>query len=74
MHFEEQQIKIANYLDTETSKIDRKISILEQKEIIKKIKFKHAGTKEIYVNSKTAIELNLTPSKNTSKAEFVFIP
>ena len=27
----EQQIKIANYLDTETSKIDRKISILEQK-------------------------------------------
>lgn len=27
----EQQIKIANYLDTETSKIDRKISILKQK-------------------------------------------
>lgn len=27
----EQQIAIANYLDTETSKIDRKISILEQK-------------------------------------------
>lgn len=27
----EQQTKIANYLDTETSKIDRKISILEQK-------------------------------------------
>lgn len=26
-----QQIKIANYLDTETSRIDRKISILEQK-------------------------------------------
>jgi putative ABC transport system substrate-binding protein len=50
------------------------ISILEQKQIINKIKFKHAGTKEIYVNSKTAKELNLTLSKNTSKAQFIFIP
>lgn len=50
------------------------ISILRQKKTINKIKFKHAATKEIYVNSKTAKELNLTLSENTNIPQFVFIP
>lgn len=53
---------------------DMIISILEEKENIKKITFKSASSKEIYVNNQTAEELNLAFAINTNKNQFIFIP